>query len=274
MSKISLSALYLYPIKSLGGISLTHWPVDNLGLKYDRRWMLIDENRQFLSQRRLPRMALIKTEIHENELIISAPGRELLRLDLEPEQGNTITSSIWQDEVDTTTVSNKADEWFRAFLGVNCRLVHQPESAIRHVNPKYATPNDITSLSDGFPFMLISESSLSALNKAMNLELSMQRFRPNLVVSGCDAFAEDAWREISVGSIGFRLPKPCSRCSVPTIDPDTAETGKEPLTTLNRLRKWENKVYFGQNALHDNGGLLSIGDKVVVKTTGANQPPL
>jgi uncharacterized protein YcbX len=108
----------------------------------------------------------------------------------------------------------------------------------------------------------------------MGLALPMRRFRPNLVVAGCDAYAEDTWREISISGINFRLPKPCSRCSVPTIDPETALTGKEPLTTLNRLRKWEGKVYFGQNVLHDHVGVLTVGDDVVIKTTGEKQPPL
>lgn len=102
----------------------------------------------------------------------------------------------------------------------------------------------------------------------------MSRFRPNLVVSGCAAFAEDAWREIGIGPIEFRLPKPCSRCVVPTINQETAETGKEPLVTLNRIRKWQNKVYFGQNALHNQCGELSIGDTVYIKSTGPKQPPL
>jgi uncharacterized protein len=111
------------------------------------------------------------------------------------------------------------------------------------------------------------------LNQAMQLDLAMARFRPNLVVSGCDAYAEDFWRQITIGNIGFRLPKPCSRCSVPTIDPVTGKTGKEPLTTLNRLRKWQNKVYFGQNALHDDLGVLSVGDNVQINLTGTQQPP-
>ena len=108
----------------------------------------------------------------------------------------------------------------------------------------------------------------------MQLNLSMARFRPNLVISGCEGYAEDHWREITIGSIDFRLPKPCSRCAVPAIDPETAETGKEPLRTLNRTRKWQNKVYFGQNAIHDQSGILAVGDSVLVKVVGDKQPPI
>ncbi|MBK8814852.1 MAG: MOSC domain-containing protein [Methylococcaceae bacterium] len=274
MSNILLSAIYIYPVKSLTGIPLQSWPVTETGLKFDRQWMLIDKENQFLSQRRLPRMALIKTALTENELVLTAPDMEELRLELNPTKGEIIRSTIWHDQVDTLAVSPEADKWFNRFLGISCRLVYQPESVIRPVNPQFAKSSDKAALSDGFPFLLISENSLTALNKAMNLELSMSRFRPNLVVSGCGSYAEDTWREISIGAIGFRLPKPCSRCSVPTIDPETAQTGKEPLTTLNRLRKSENKVYFGQNALHDNIGMLSVGDQVTIKRTGINQPHL
>jgi uncharacterized protein len=273
MTDILLSDIYIYPVKSLAGIRVSSWPVVETGFKYDRKWMLIDTEQQFLSQRRLPKMALIKTALTENTLILSASGMDDLRLSLEPTTGDIISSTIWHDQVDTIAVSVKADEWFSRFLNVECRLVYQPDAAIRPVNPNFANSEDQTALSDGFPFLLVSENSLVALNQAMQLDLAMARFRPNLVVSGCDAYAEDFWRQITIGNIGFRLPKPCSRCSVPTIDPVTGKTGKEPLTTLNRLRKWQNKVYFGQNALHDDLGVLSVGDNVQINLTGTQQPP-
>jgi uncharacterized protein len=274
MTDILLSDIYIYPVKSLAGIRVSSWPVVETGVKYDRKWMLIDADRQFLSQRRLPKMALIKTVLTENTLILSALGMDALSLPLEPMPGDIINSTIWHDQVDTIAVSVEADEWFSRFLNVECRLVYQPDAVIRPVNPDFANPEDQTALSDGFPFLLVSENSLAALNQAMQLDLAMARFRPNLVVSGCDAYAEDFWRQITIGNIGFRLPKPCSRCSVPTIDPVTGKTGKEPLTTLNRLRKWQNKVYFGQNALHDGLGVLSVGDSVQINLTGTQQPPL
>jgi uncharacterized protein len=274
MVNIVLSDIYIYPVKSLAGIRVASWPVVETGLKYDRKWMLVDSERQFLSQRRLPRMALIKTALTEAQLILSAPGMDNLSLELEPKAGSVIHSTIWHDQVDAIAVSAEADEWFSRFLHTSCRLVYQPDAAIRPVSPGFAKPEDQTALSDGFPFLLISANSLASLNKAMQLNLSMTRFRPNLVVSGCDSYAEDTWREITIGAIGFRLPKPCSRCSVPTINPETAETGKEPLATLNRLRKWQNKVYFGQNALHNDRGVLSVGDNLHINATGSNQPPL
>jgi uncharacterized protein YcbX len=274
MTAVSISQIYIYPVKSLAGIGVNRWEVTETGLKCDRKWMLIDNDGQFLSQRRLPRMALIKTALTGDKLIVVAPGMNELALDLEPKSLKTIRCTIWRDDVDAWSVSKAADQWFSAFLNTGCRLVFQPDESIRRVDQNYAQPKDITALSDGFPFLLLSENSLVALNKAMQLDLPVMRFRPNLVISGCDAYAEDYWREISIGNIGFRLPKPCSRCSVPTIDPVTAETGKEPLATLNRLRKWDNKVYFGQNALHNNCGIISVGDPATIIKTGSQQPPL
>ncbi len=274
MTHYTLNAITLYPVKSLAGISVSRWPVTKTGLQYDRKWMVIDQDRQFLSQRKLPHMALIKTALTDSHLILSAPGMENLLLALAPVDGEIIDSTIWHDQCDARRVSAEADQWLSHFLKQDCRLVYQPDEMIRPVDPDYGRATDNVAFSDGFPFLIISENSLVSLNRDMQLNLPMTRFRPNLVISGCSAYAEDSWREISIGGIDFRLPKPCSRCAVPTIDPDTAQSGKEPLTTLSRIRKWQNKVYFGQNALHNQCGLLTVGDTVQVNVTGAKQPPI
>lgn len=274
MTQFILSEIFIYPVKSLAGINANSWPVTEKGFQHDRKWMIIDNNRQFLSQRTLPTMALIKTALTDKNLILSAPGMESLSLPLEPADGQIINSTIWHDQCDARSVSIEADQWLSDFLKTGCRLVYQPDDVIRPVDPNYANSTDKVAFSDGFPFLIISKSSLAALNREMQLDLPMIRFRPNLVISGCPAYAEDSWREISINGIDFRLPKPCSRCSVPTIDPETAQTGKEPLSTLNRTRKWQNKVYFGQNALHNHCGRLTVGDEVHIKLIGAKQPPI
>jgi uncharacterized protein YcbX len=274
MTTYQLSNLFVYPVKSLAGFSVSQWPVIKTGLKYDRKWMVVDSEGQFLSQRKIARMALIKTALTEEHLVLSAPAMQELRLPLDSTGGEIVSCTIWKDRGNALSVSSEADLWLSRFLNQDCRLVYQPDDDIRQVDPQYAGPADQVAYSDGFPFLIISENSLSALNREMRLELPMSRFRPNLVISGCPAYAEDEWREISIGAIDFRLPKPCSRCVVPTIDQETAETGKEPLSTLNRTRKWQNKVYFGQNALHNQSGQLTIGDAVRIKTTGPRQPPI
>lgn len=274
MTNLTLSAIYVYPIKSLTGIAVAHWPVTDTGFQYDRKMMLVDADRQFLSQRRLPKMALIKTAIIDSQLIVSAPGLINLTLPLEPKSGATLNCTIWHDQVDAWAFSPEADAWFSDFLQTPCQLVYQPDHTVRQVSPVYAKPEDQVSFADGFPFLVVSEASLAQLNAQMAVEVTMPRFRPNLVIAGCESYAEDFWREITIGSIGFRLPKPCSRCSVPTINPETAQTEREPLTTLNKQRKSNNKVYFGQNALHNNRGLLTVGDQVIINKKGSQQPPL
>jgi uncharacterized protein YcbX len=269
-----LSQIHVYPVKSLGGFQVQEWLVDKNGLQYDRNWMLVDEQGQFLSQRRLPRMALIHTRIEANSLVLTAPGQADYYLPLETAAGEDIPVQIWDDAYLAKSCASNADSWLSAFLGFPCRLVYHPPQQVRQVDQKYALPDDQTAFSDGFPFLLLSEASLQALNTAMSLTMGMNRFRPNLVAADCASYAEDSWRQIEINQIRFRLPKPCSRCSVPTIDPVTALTGKEPLTTLSKLRKWDNKVYFGQNVLHDRLGVLQVGSLIEVLEVGERQPPL
>ena len=270
----SLNSIFIYPIKSLSGIPLNQSVVTKTGLQYDRKWMLVDKQQQFLSQRSLPKMALIKTQIIDQYLIVSAQGFPDFSLSLTvPDKTDTIGVTVWHDQCAALAISKEADQWFSDFLQTNCQLVYQPESNIRTVDQNYALSNDQTSFSDGFPFLIASEASLTLLNQQMDLSLSMQRFRPNLVITDCASYAEDNWRKINIGEISFRLPKPCSRCSVPQIDPATALSDKEPLRTLARTRKWNNQVYFGQNALHDSEGILSVGDNVIIHQTGPAQPP-
>lgn len=275
MTHITLSALYFYPVKSCAGIAAKCWEVHSKGLRYDRQWMLIDTDNRFLSQRKLPRMALIQPHIGEDALTLTAPGMVPLQLPLELSSGETVSTLIWNDECPALLAGKEADDWCSEFLGTPCRLVCQPENALRAVDPAYGRAGDKVYFSDGYPFLIVSENSLAALNRAMHLDLAMARFRPNLVVAGCDAYAEDKWRRIAVGKINFRLPKPCSRCAVPTIDPQTGvASGGEPLVTLQRTRKLGNKVYFGQNALHDSCGEMRVGDPVVVLESGLPQPRL
>ena len=274
MNTFFLSDIFIYPVKSLAGIRVSEWEIVETGLKYDRQWMLIDEDGQFLSQRRLPKMAVIQTRLTDSELILSAPNFADFHLPLESKGGAIIQSTVWKDCCDAQHVSTEADAWFSSILEMPCRLVYLPIETKRGVDLKFANETDRVAFSDGFPFLIVSENSLNALNAQLEKSVEMGRFRPNLVISGCEAYAEDFWREIQISDIHFRLPKPCSRCSVPGINPQTAEVTKEPLTTLSRVRKWENKIYFGQNALHNSVGSLKTGQGVEVKISGEKQPPI
>ncbi|MFW5442986.1 MAG: MOSC domain-containing protein [Methylococcaceae bacterium] len=274
MQQPVLSEIFIYPVKSLAGIKVSSWQVNKKGLLHDRKWMLIDSNNHFLSQRRVPKMVLIKTQLTENELILSTATSGSVSLPLFPVDGESCLTTIWSDQCSANTTTNEANHWLSDFLDIECKLVYQPEEVIRPVDPNFALASDKVNFSDGFPFLIVSEASLNSLNQVLKVQLPIQRFRPNLVVSDCTSYAEDSWREITINHIDFRLPKPCSRCSVPTINTDTAETNKEPLTTLNRLRKWNKHVYFGQNALHNSCGELSVGNAVEINLTGSRQPPL
>jgi uncharacterized protein YcbX len=269
-----LGAIYIYPVKSLSGIQLTKSEITATGFKYDRKWMLVDDKKYFLSQRRLPKMALIKTEIYQQKLIISAPNKPNLILDLIPKFSHAININIWNENCLAEPIGKLANLWFSDFLEQPCQLVFQTDNSIRYVDQKFSFPNDRTSFSDGFPFLITSEASLGLLNEQMGDKLSMQRFRPNIVITDCTSYEEDTWRKIKIGTIEFRLPKPCSRCSVPQISPHTAIRDKEPLLTLSKTRKWNNKIFFGQNALHNSLGFLRVGDTINILETGATNPPL
>ncbi len=262
-----LSGLYVYPIKSMSGIPLEASDVDGRGLRYDRRWMLVDEDGWFISQRELPRMALIQVRIEPDRLVVDAPGMSSLELPLDPTTGKTIPARIWDDVVEASLVGEDADRWFGEFLGLRCSLVFLPDESVRPVDPDYGEAGDQVGLADGFPFLLISEASLADLNSRLEHPLPMNRFRPNLVSGGCEAFAEDGWRVVRIGPITFRVVKPCSRCAITTVDQTTAVAGKEPLRTLARFRKVGDKVLFGQNLIHDGTGTLHTDDPVEILQT-------
>ncbi|WP_456418273.1 MOSC domain-containing protein [Thiolapillus sp.] len=260
---IVLSGLYRYPVKSLRGERLASMQVDARGLLYDRHWMLVDEEGRFLTQRELPRMALVRPRIEESGLVLGAPG--MPDLQLQADSGEALQVQIWRDLCTARVMSRRADQWLSKFLDTPCRLVYLPQEQVRRVDQDYAQREDQVGFADGFPFLLISRASLEDLNRRMGRSLPMERFRPNLVVEGCEAYAEDGWKRIRIGDLEFRVVKPCSRCAIPTVDPETGERrGKEPLKTLATYRKQGNNVYFGQNLIHDAQGRLQTGLPVEV----------
>jgi uncharacterized protein YcbX len=259
-----LSGLYVYPIKSAGGISLDASDVDERGLRHDRRWMLVDETGCFMSQRKFPHMALIRVRLERDGLVVDAPGMPSLEVPLQPPAGRLLLAGVWDDLVESLTVDDDADRWFGEFLGIRCRLVYLPDESVRPVDPAYGGPEDQVGLADGFPFLLISEASLSDLNARLEQPVPMNRFRPNLVVRGCEPFTEDSWKLVRIGRLTFRVVKPCSRCTITTVDQGSAVMGKEPLRTLVQFRRVGTKVLFGQNLIHDETGPVRVGDPIEV----------
>lgn len=260
-----LTSIRIYPLKSAGGVEVDEATIERHGFAMDRRWMLVDERGAFLTQRVLPRIALLRPQIRDEELHVAAPGHEAFRLPVWLEEGERIPVRIWGDDCSAFAATGAASSWFAEVLGVRCRPVYLPDDALRTVDPDYAEMGDRVGFADGFPFLLASTASLDDLNARAGTSLPMDRFRPNLVVTGTDAFAEDGWARIRIGDVRFRVAKPCSRCVTTTVDQGTAEVGKEPLKTLATFRKVGSKVMFGQNLIHDGVGTLRVGDPVVVE---------
>jgi uncharacterized protein YcbX len=257
-----VSALYIYPVKSLGGIALNSAHVLPKGLQYDRRWMLVDENNQFLTQRVHAGMALFKTAMLEDGILVRYREEGEIIIPFQS-SGDLLQAIVWNDEVQVQEVSTEHNKWFSAWLGMQCKLVQFPESHVRKVDPDYAINNDQTSLSDGYPVLVIGQASLDDLNGRLEQAVSINRFRPNIVVEGSVPFEEDNWKMFSIGQAKFAGVKPCARCVMTTVDQETAAKGEEPLRTLSTYRKTGNKVMFGQNLLVVQPGRISVGDEII-----------
>ncbi len=275
---MTISALYIYPIKSLGGIAVSNVVVEPKGFRYDRRFMLVSPTHEgggiFITQRTNHQMALIDVAIdagsgqlhvwHRND------SANVLVLPLTPEADTLIPIpvSIWDSEnVSAVRVSDEADRWFSNALGKPCWLVYMPETTHRAVDPVYGRPTDAVSFADGYPYLLIGQASLDDLNRRLPEPVTMQRFRPSVVVSGSLPYEEDTWQQFSMGALTFSGVKPCARCVLTTIDPATGERGSEPLRTLTTYRQYNHKILFGQNVLLtdiNTAGTLRVGDEVAV----------
>lgn len=277
---MKISQINIYPIKSLGGISVKNAFVEDRGLEYDRRFMLVDENNDLLTQREFAKMALINVELLENGLKVSTGNFQTLKIPNDFGDAKVAKVRVWDSFCDALVAKDEINEWFREVLQINCRLVQMPVSTERQINERFNMGNDIVSFADGYPLLIIGENSLADLNSKLNIKISMNRFRPNLVVADSEVFAEDSWQKIKIGKTTFRITKPCARCVITTIDQTTGISDvQEPLKTLANYRKssdvfpetfaeyglGKNDVLFGQNLVAENfGEKIKIGDEVEV----------
>jgi uncharacterized protein len=264
---VLLTGIRRYPVKSCRGHDVRTATVETWGLAGDRRWMLVNADGWNLTARQLPRMLLITPHPRDGGLHLTAPGAA--PLDVAMPTGPAVDVRVWADKVAAVPASDDAHAWFSAALGTPLRLVYLGDPTQRPTEPGYGLDADVVSLADGFPLLLATEESRAAVG-----ELSMVRFRPNLVVAGAPAWAEDGWRRVRVGEAMFRVVKGCSRCVLTTIDPETAEKGPEPLRTLAATRRWGGKVWFGVNLVPEApGAVLRIGDPVeVLESVAATEP--
>jgi uncharacterized protein YcbX len=260
---VRLSGLFIYPIKSCAGIALEHAEVALRGLAGDRRYMLVDRSGLFVTQREVPRLCLVATALTDSSIEVSSLGYPQLQLPRELDAGafESRPYRVW-DDVGSALRHPEGSRWFSEFLDDDVSLLYMPDAEQRRVNPKWARAGDIVSFADAYPLLLISEASLADLNQRLPAPLEMRRFRPNLVISDCEPYAEDRLETLRIGSVSLRAVKGCERCVITTVDPDSAERGREPLRTLASYRLRDGKVWFGMNLIHDGPGHLQLGDAV------------
>ena len=264
---VRLSALTCYPIKACRGFDVNAARVERMGLERDRRMMVVTPEGHFLTQREYPKLALVTPALDASRgaVTLSAPNFDALRVPIQT-SGTPVAVDIWKSQgVHAIDQGDAAAQWFSDWLGIPARLVHIADGYIRKVNREYAVnTDDHTAFADGYPILLASEDSLADLNARLESPVPMNRFRPNIAVRGCGAFAEDAWKRIRIGGIEMAVVKPCARCVVTTIDKETLAQSTEPLKTLNAYRKRENGAMFGQNVIPLNEGRLAVGMTVEV----------
>lgn len=272
-SSVVLAQLYTYPVKSCGALSHIRIALDIRGPVWDRRWMVVDTAGVFITQREFPRLALIQPQFVDGYLSLSAPGMDAIRLPLQRNAAPCRMVRVWKDTCEALDEGDDLAGWLSDYLHCGARLVRMADEYVRPVDPRYARYPAQTGFADAFPLLIVSEASLAELNRHLvargNAPIPMSRFRPNLVVSGCAAYAEDTWRTVRIGSVTLDIVKPCPRCVTTTVDqatgtiPDPAE----PLAALNTFRKQDGKVMFAQNAIHRSVGVLAVGDLLVVERT-------
>ena len=260
-----VTKLYIHPVKSLGGISVPCCEVDRFGLHWDRRWMLIDDDNRFITQRQRPEMALIKARMEQDSVMLTGTdGTELIFSQRDFADGAVVAVEVWDDICQARLGNAAMHQWLSDQLGCNGRLVFMPEDSVRAVDANYAGQGHTVGFADGYPLLLTQQSSLDDLNRHMTIDIGMERFRPNVVVSGAEAWQEDQWRVVQIGSCIFDVVKPCSRCAIPTIDPADASKQPEVFRTLKEHRSRDGEVYFGQNLVPRGQGRLSVGDSVTI----------
>jgi len=265
---LRLSALYRFPLKSGKGESLSHARLDKLGLAGDRRWMLVDEaSGRFLTQRADPGLSQLSALWNASGgLTLSAQGLDALDVPVPDTETGLRGVTIWRDTLRVPDAGDAAADWLSQFVGKSVRLVHVPLERARTTEAGYGRDDDKVAFADGYPLLLIGQASLNDVSHIVGRPREMLRFRPNLVIEGSEAFAEDGWKRVRIGDVEFRVVKPCSRCILTTIDPQTGvrDEQREPLATLMTYRKQAEGTMFGQNLVNDGNGLLEVGMPVTI----------
>jgi uncharacterized protein YcbX len=276
-----LTSLHIYPLKGGRAVDLDRAVVEPWGLAGDRRWLLVDADCQFLSQRKHPALArLVITDGPGADITVSSDGYPTLPVAAPDESAELLKVTVWRSTVLAAAAGDEADAWFCAYLGQPVRLVYLDDPTRRAVDPEYGRGGDTVSFADGYPLLLTSTGSLDQLNQwltaAGHQPVPMNRFRPNAVVSGFEPWAEDRWRRVRIGPVWFRVAKPCGRCVVTTTDQATGERGSQPLAMLAARRRFGKNLVFGQNLIPDSPGRIRVGDpiEIILFRRNINHPRL
>jgi uncharacterized protein YcbX len=266
--RMRLASIHTYPIKGCRRVDHRAVAVEPWGLAGDRRWLVVEPDGTFVTQRAEPRLALVRAAPgNGGGLVLRTPGMADLDVPA-PAGGARLPVRIWRDKVEATPAGPAADGWLAKLFDRPLRLVHLDDATQRPVNPEYGRTDDRVSFADGYPVLLANTASLDAVNDWLveggDEPVPMTRFRPNLVIAGAPAWAEDGWLggRVRVGAVTFRAVKPCDRCAVTTIDQDTAERGRQPLRVLGKRRLSPIGPLFGVNLIPDGAGAVAVGDPV------------
>jgi uncharacterized protein len=266
---LTITRLFIYPIKSLGGIAVDTSRVTDRGLENDRRWMIVDNENKFLTIREYPKMTRLQLEIHEDGLQINALEQSSnLKIKFGSELDRIENVTIWNASVKANPYSHEVNHWLSEMLGGHCKLVYMPDHSSRPVDTTsgYHPEGKFTSFADAYPFLLVSEESMNDLNKRLTNPMSILRFRPNLVFAGGDPYTEDMIEDFEINGVKFTGLENCARCGIPNVDPATGilDKDREPLKTLSKYRMSHKNIQFGRNVVHSNTGIIHVGDALKI----------
>jgi uncharacterized protein len=264
-----LASVHIYPLKGCRAVELDEAVVEPWGLAGDRRWLLVDSDYRFISQREHPKLARLIIRYGPGaDITASCDGYQSLRVAVPGDLPELLKVTVWASTVLAASAGPEADAWFSDYLGAQARLVYLDDPTRRAVDPEFGSDGDVVSFADGYPLLLTNVGSLDQLGEwltaAGDQPVPMNRFRPNVVVTGYEPWAEDRWRRIRIGSVSFRVAKPCGRCVVTTTDQTTGVRGTQPLRVLAARRRVGKSLLFGQNLIPDSGGVIRVGDQVEI----------
>lgn len=258
----SVKEIYIYPIKSLAGISCQEALAEEMGFENDRRWMLVDADNQMITQREHRIMSQFYPQISGEKISITFQDQKH-EFSIDEHLENSIEVNVWDDKSEVIEVNASTSKWFSEHLGFECKLVKIIKNGDRkHESSKLKETFNV-SLADGYPYLMIGSQSLDFLNEKLTDKITVLRFRPNLVISTETPHEEDDFTTFKIGEVNFKNIKTCERCIMVNNDPDNGKLKKEPLKTLSKYRVVNNSVLFGTNVVSLNSGIISVGDEIV-----------